>query len=87
MEITTFPIRHNLRGKKINREYYNVKEYMFTPARINFAQPWKKHTFSIINWELKLGKYTAVAKITVHLHNRSVTKFKQERIPYKNPSF
>lgn len=62
--------------------------YMFTPARINFAQHWKKDTISITSdWELKLGKCTAIVKITVHLHNRSVTKFKQERIPYKDSGF
>lgn len=33
---------------------------------------------SISHWELKLGEYAAITKLTVHVHNKSLTKFKQE---------
>ena len=37
---------------------------MVTTVRINFAQLWKKDTISMISdWDLKLEKYAAIAKL------------------------
>lgn len=51
--------------------------------RINFTQHWKKDSIlTISDWELNLGEYATMAKLTVHIHNRRLSKFKQEQFPY-----
>lgn len=56
---------------------------MLTTARINVAQYLKKNIIPIIaNWELKLEQYTTVAKLTLCIHNRCLTKFEQKWFPH-----
>lgn len=43
----------------------------------------KKETLPMIqDLETKIGEKTAMAKVTLYIHNRNVTEFKQERLLY-----
>lgn len=51
--------------------------------RRNFVQHWKKDTtLTASDWVLKLGEYAMMAKLAVYVHNRNLTKCKQELFPY-----
>lgn len=48
---------------------------------------WKKGILlnegMLSDWVLNLGECIMMAKFTAHIHNRSLTQFKQEWLPYK----
>lgn len=63
-----------------NEKHHNSLRYIYTlrSVRTNSVQHWKKDIVPKISpWELKLGEYIAIAKLTIYIHNRNVVNIRK----------
>lgn len=63
--------------------HHDLLGRILTAGRTNLAQHWKRGTLSTIqDWKTIIGESATMEKLTAYIHNRSLTKFKQERLFY-----
>lgn len=63
-----------IRSKNINNKYYNLLRFMSNKLGTILV---KRKFANNTKLETKIEEYVAMAKLTVHIHNRFFTKFKQ----------
>ena len=64
--------------EELRKKYGYLMLYMITAARILYAQYWKKeHIPTIEEWMFKLLKLAQMAKLTILMKDKNISRFKE----------